>query len=177
MDIFTEYMVKKKKTVQDYLVMTAISVFGTLLVLVLFVLLMGIIPQIASLGLLVIAGIGYGIYWLITSFNLEFEYSMVNYEIDVDKIINVRRRKRLTTVNIRGLEAFGTANGNRHEFESYLKNSNTEKIYACRDKNDGNVFYAVYQEKEKQKMLLFNPNEKMLDTIKKLNPQKAMFTA
>lgn len=174
MDIFIEYMVKKKKGMQDYLLMFGISLFGVAALFLVFVILMSIIPQIASIILLLVVGGFYGIYRLITSFNLEYEYSLVNSEMDVDKIINVRKRKRLTTVNLKGLEAFGTIGGSRSEYESYLRKANVEKIFACIDKNDDSACFAVYNEKEHQKMLVFNPNDKMVDRIKKLNPFKTM---
>ena len=107
MDIFIEYMVKKKKGMQDYLLMFGISLFGVAALFLVFVILMSIIPQIASIILLLVVGGFYGIYRLITSFNLEYEYSLVNSEMDVDKIINVRKRK-----------AFGTIGGSRSEDES-----------------------------------------------------------
>lgn len=171
MDIFVEYLVKKKKTASDLLKALGISFGGTLVLIIIFMLLMSYIPQLASLSLLLVAGGIYGIYMLITSFNLEYEYSMVNSEIDVDKIVNVRRRKRLTTVNIRSIDYFGQKKGSR-EFDSCMRNQNIEKIYACIDKNDDSVYYAVYRENDKEKMILFNPNEKMISKMQKINPHK-----
>ena len=55
-----------------------------------------------------------------------------------------------------------------------MRNSAVEKIYACRDKSDPEVFYAVYLENERRKMILFNPNAKMIDRINTLNPIKAV---
>lgn len=142
------------------------------MIFIVFFGLMAVAPQFASIILLLVAGIIYGIYFLITSFNVEFEYSMVNDEIDVDKIINVKRRKRLTTVGVRGLEAFGKKGDG--EYEGYMRNAGVEKVYACRDISENDIYYAVYLEKEKRKMIVFNPNEKMLDAIKKRNPFKTM---
>lgn len=172
MDIFIEYMVKKKKQAKDYLLTLLIAFAAALLMFVAFFGLLGVAPQFASIILLLVVGIGYGAYWLITSFNIEFEYSLVNDEIDVDKIINVKRRKRLTTVKIRGLEAFGKKSDGT--MGNYLKDSSLERIYACRDINESDVYYAVYSEKDKRKIIFFNPSEKMVDAIKKLNPFKTM---
>lgn len=171
MDIFVEYLVKKKKRASDYLKMAGIVLGGTIILFIVFTMLVSMIPQIASLLLLLVAGGIYGLYLLVTAFNVEYEYSMVNNEIDIDKIINVRRRKRLTTVNVRGIEYFGVKEGSR-EFDSCMRNANIEKIYACRDKEDSGVYYAVYRENDAEKMVLFNPNEKMIDKMQKLNPHK-----
>ncbi len=172
MDIFIEYMVKKRKKAADYLSAAALAVLGVIVILAVFIALMTLVPQLSSIALLAVAGIGWLDYRLITSFNVEYEYSLVNSEMDVDKIINVRKRKRMTCVNLRGLEAFGKGSG--REFDSYMRNSAVEKIYACRDKSDPEVFYAVYLENERRKMILFNPNAKMIDRINTLNPIKAV---
>lgn len=171
MDIFVEYLVKKKKKASDYLKMAGISIGGTVLLFVVFLALTAYIPQISSIALLLVVGGYYGIYLLITSFNIEYEYSMVNNEIDIDKIINVRRRKRLTTINIRTVECFGRKSDGG-EFESRMRNTHTEKLYACRDKDDDSVYYAVYRENDADKMILFNPSDKMLEKMHKLNPHK-----
>ena len=42
MDIFIEYMVKKKKGIQDYLLMFGISLFGVAALFLVFVILMSI---------------------------------------------------------------------------------------------------------------------------------------
>ncbi len=171
MDIFVEYLVKKKKKTVDYLKMAGISFGGTLVLFFAFLMLTAYIPQLSSIALLLVVGGFYGIYLLITSFNIEYEYSMVNNEIDIDKIVNVRRRKRMTTINIRTIECFGRKNDGS-EFESCMKNTHTEKIYACRDKDDDSVYYAVYRENDADKMILFNPSDKMLEKMHKLNPHK-----
>ena len=96
MDIFIEYMVKKRKKAADYLSAAALAVLGVIVILAVFIALMTLVPQLSSIALLAVAGIGWLDYRLITSFNVEYEYSLVNSEMDVDKIINVRKRKRMT---------------------------------------------------------------------------------
>lgn len=172
MDIFVEYMVKKKRKATDYLAQLGLVVLGLLLIFGIFGILMAIVPQFSSIILLIVVGIGWLDWRLITSFNVEYEYSLVNGEMDVDKIISARKRKRLTSVRVRGLEAFGRCEG--REFDSYLRNNGVEKIYACRDKADSGAIYAVYLENERRKMLVFNPSEKMIGEINKLNPRKTV---
>lgn len=170
MDIFVEYMVKKKKKATDYLAQLGLVVFGLILIFGIFGILMAIAPQFSSIILLIVVGIGWIDWKLITSFNVEYEYSLVNNEMDVDKIISARKRKRLTSVRIRGLEAFGRCEG--REFDSYMRNAGVEKIFACRDKSDSRAVYAVYLENECRKMLVFNPSDRMIGEINKLNPRK-----
>ncbi len=173
MDVFIEYLVKKKKKVSDYIEMVCIAFFGVFATIMIFSVLMRKAPQFGSLiTLAAVAGI-YFLYIWITRYNVEFEYSLVNNEIDVDKIINARKRKRMTVINLKSVEVFGEK-GEGSEFEKHIQNRDIEKIYACEDKKDDHVFFAIYSEKDKKKMILFNPNEKMAERIKTIVSRNVM---
>ncbi len=173
MEVFIEYLVKRKKGISEYLQMACIAFFGVSATILIFSYLMKLAPQFGSLvTLAAFAGI-YFLYIWITQYNVEYEYALVNNEIDVDKIVNVRKRRRMTTVNIKSVEAFGTKGENK-EFEKYFQNAGITKVYACADKRDGNVFFVVYTENDKKKMLLFNPNEKMTEIIKVVASRRVM---
>lgn len=169
MDVFVEYMVKRKKNITDFLKVIGVLIGGFVLMLVLGSV-FGALPALGSISLFILAGIVYLMYYLVTSINLEYEYILTGTELDVDKIINVRKRKKMTTVNIRGIECFSKLKN--AEYNSYKNDSGINKIYACIDKNDLETYFVVFFEKEKKTMLLFNPNEKIADRIKTLNPQK-----
>ncbi len=170
MEIFIEEMVRRQKSAKDYLLTGGIIALAIILVFVVLGVLMPMFAAFSSIILLLAAGVVYGAYFLVVSSNVEFEYSLVNTEIDVDKIVNKTRRKRLTTASIRGLEAFGTKKN--PDFNSYLSNSVVNKIYACRDKASDDVFFIVYNQGDKKIMLVFNPSERIIEQITKRNPQK-----
>ena len=170
MDTFVEYLVKKKRTGKDVLAMAGIAVIAAVVTFAMFIL-MGLFGSLGSIIFLLYAGAIYFIYRWFTSFNIEFEYSLVNNEMDVDKIICQRKRKRLTTVNVRGVEGFGLCKGSR-ALRGHLNNQGINKIYACSDMEDEGVYYLLYANEEKRTLLLFNPSEKMVDAIKKQNPRK-----
>ena len=172
MEVFIEEMVKRSKSSKDYLQLVGIVVLTAIIVFIMVGFLMPIFAAFGSIIFLLAAGVVYGAYYLITSSNQEFECSLVNTEMDIDKIINKTRRKRLTTASIRGLEAFGTKNN--PDYESYLNNSVVNKIYACRDENADDVFFIVYNQSNKKMMLIFNPSERIIEQIVKRNPQKQM---
>ena len=167
MNVFVEYLVKKKKGVSEYLQILAIACLGVLGVIIAFSYLMRTIPQFGSLiTLAAFAGI-YFLYVWITCYNVEYEYALIDNEIDVDKITNQRKRKRMTTVKLNRIEVFGTK-GESADFEKHIQDANISKIYACADKTSKDVFFVVYSEDDKKKMLLFNPNEKMRERIEKI---------
>lgn len=55
--------------------------------------------------------------------SVEYEYIVTNGEMDIDKIIAKRRRKRLITVNARTFERFGPFKESDHAGETYSNRS------------------------------------------------------
>ncbi len=169
MDIFVEEMVKRKKSAVDGLVMLGSVVLGIALV---FALLTFVPAQFMFFGFLLMAAVVYFTYRVVLSFNVEYEYSLVNTEIDVDKIENRRRRKRLTTASIKGLEAFGFCKDKTDEYEKCKNDAQVKKVFACCNKNSLDNYFVVYFENGVKKMLVFNPSEKIVNVIEKFNPKK-----
>lgn len=103
MDVFVEQLVKKPANGKT-LALKILIVFGVIVVsaFCLYLALLGIILAI----LLIFAAI-YGGFYLITGLNAEYEYIVTNGEIDIDKIIAQRKRKRLITAKPSKFEAFG----------------------------------------------------------------------
>ncbi|MBR5613944.1 MAG: hypothetical protein IKW64_01395 [Clostridia bacterium] len=169
MEIFVEEMVAKKKTAAFFARTLGLVAACFVAVMFLMTVVTALVPAFAPFVFLVSAAAVYGTYILITAGNVEFEYSLVNNEIDVDKIMSRRKRKRLTTANLRELEAFGTkANP---DYERYLKDPSAKKIFACEDKNADNVFFLVYNENTLKKMLIFSPGEKITAVVARFNPK------
>ena len=81
MDVFIEKLVKRQKTIVDILLIILI-IAGTLL---LSYLIMMFIPQFA---MILIIGLFYLAYVLISKLNIEYEYALTNGELDIDMIIN-----------------------------------------------------------------------------------------
>ena len=168
MDIFVEQLVKKKRTGKDYLRIAA-CLLGAFLLL--FVMVLGMaIKGVGFIIFVACCALIYLLYMLITATNLEYEYCFTNGALDVDKIINVRSRKRLTEVNARKIEMMAS-NRNR-EYKRFLEDRNTKKIYACSHPDDEGVFFVTYQDDDGRKMLIFNPNEKIKEGFRRYNPQK-----
>lgn len=172
MEIFVEEMVRKKKTVLDFVAAIGAITAGALLALVLIFVVSALVPALSGVILLLAAGCVYGAYFLMSMTNVEYEYSLVNNEMDIDKIISRKRRKRVTTANFKELEAFGTAKN--PDFERYIKNPSLKKVYAAKEKQGEDLFFLVYTENSVKKMLLFSPSEKIISVIAKYNPKKEL---
>lgn len=169
MDVFIELLVKKKRTVQDIILVFVTVFLGVSLVGVIGFFGM-FLPYMGAIIALIIAAIVYGTYILTTSINLEYEYIFTNGYVDIDKIINVRKRKRIATFDIREIELF--SNAQNPEFEKYMQSKEIKKLYACRDKKEKDLHFTIFTMNSAKTMLLFNPNEKMINEFKRINPQR-----
>ncbi len=167
MDVFVEYLVKRRSTPATALLKVAIALVAVVLILVLIVLSLGL-GNFAVFAVAAAFGAGYGAWYLLTGFNVEFEYSFTNGEIDIDKIIAQRKRKRLITVVCREVEAVGKYNPAAHTNANYQT-----KIFACEDEKDTeNTWYLIYKSVNFGKTLVvFNPPQKMLTAMKPFLPR------
>ena len=106
MDIFVEQIVKKaqngKDTAKKVLIVVSMCLLAAILAFV-----MMFIPAFSGIALLLLLGVMYGGYYLITGVDVEYEYIVTNGEIDIDKIIAKRKRSRLITGKVSSFEAFG----------------------------------------------------------------------
>lgn len=101
MDSFCEQILKKKKSALEW----AIIIGTVLLALALAFLAFLFSSLIPGMFIIVLAGIAYGAWWLITTQNVEFEYCVTNGDIDIDQITARRKRKRLVSVSGRKIQS------------------------------------------------------------------------
>ena len=103
MDTFVEQLVVKPMTPADQAKKFGLIAATGILCLGLAYLSVMVMPLI----LLVVCAVAYGGYFLVTGMNVEYEYSVTNGELDVDKIIAKRKRKHMLTVRIADYHVFG----------------------------------------------------------------------
>lgn len=169
-DIFTEHMVRKKHGGSD----TINSVLLTLAAAGLFLLLLLVGLSVTGLlAIIALAEIGlvYGWYILITSFNIEFEYIFTNGEMDVDKIIARRRRKRLITINFKEIEIMAPLKG---EYAAEAKRSGIRtKIDASASPDSEDTYFLVANHKKMGlTLLLFQPSGEIIRAAETYAPRK-----
>lgn len=164
MDVFIEKMVTKKKDIYDYLTNIGIIIAGFMALLVSI--------QIRSLRAilpLLFPGICYGMYYLIKSRNIEFEYIVTNDELDIDKIVARKKRKRIFTASCKLFEIL--AKEESEHFTNDIKKINNV-IKCVSSNNSSNVYFAVLNYKNQKTVLFFEPDERMLNSFKTYIPKK-----
>lgn len=170
MDVFVEQIVRRKKTNADVtkqslilattVILILICIFYSPLIIVYFNSIgFGAIGMLAFLGAIV--GIGYGGFRLVISFDIEYEYIFTNGELDIDKVIAKRERKRLLTVEVKTIIDFGSVN------QEVVDKNYDNRVHAYSDYTNNNTCYATFESATLGKtILIFNPNEKLYGRIK-----------
>lgn len=163
MDLFTERIVTKKKDYVDYLIMVGTIIVSFILAFII-VLIAG--PLYFGIALVLVAAIAYFGYRIITSRNIEFEYSLTNRDLEISKIIAKRKRKRIFYGNCREFEVVDKVTSNRHQ---KVANSEMTKIRAASSMKSQDVYYFISQYNNKKVIVYFDPGDEILDKIKSFN--------
>ncbi len=168
-DVFVEYMVKKKLGTKDILISLGAIILGAVLTFIGF-LFTTIAPMIPFF---VLCAVVYGVYRLITSRMIEFEYSITNGDISIDKIMNRKSRKRLTSFDAKNIEEMGKYTEN----EQRLKNRRVDKVIFASETDDGKDAWYVIAKSRKTglTLLVFSPDDRCIEAIKPFMDRRLRF--
>lgn len=167
-DLYLEELIKKKRTGKD-MVLRALLMALTAVLVVLALLTWNLIITIPAIALC-IADI-----FIFPRFNVEWEYQYVNGELDVDRILNRSKRKRLASFDVANAELIAPANSHRFD---YYNNSSKIKInnYTSCDPERERLAYAMLiSGKEGLTKVLFEPSEQMVKDMRIKAPRKVFF--
>ena len=162
MDIFAEQIVKKKSTGKT-VALKALIIAGVVILSAgcLFLMLCG-------LGIAFFLGVGivYGGYYLLSGMDCEYEYIVTNGEIDVDKIIAKRKRKRLITAKAPLFERFGKL------CDAPEPDSDATIVLAEGDGNGEENYYADFTHASVGNVrLIFTPESKIIEAVRPFLPR------
>ena len=169
-DIYLEYILKKKKTGGQKAII-AVIIFAAIIVSVALLLLIFATATALSgtqfgsfsfsIGLVLIAFAWYGAYLLMSMQNIEYEYILTNSEIDIDKIMSKKARKRIASFDFKEINICANINDNEHNHDYDVTG----------DKSRGNVYFVDYSQDSENYRVLFQPTSKMIESIKRFNPR------
>lgn len=164
MDTFIEKIVARKKTSKDMMFNIGIILAGLILFFAL-----QMVPFLSSFFLLILVGVIYGAYQLIKSRNIEFEYVVTNGDLDIDKIIAQRKRKRIFSASCKEFDIVAKVKSSHygHHVET-IKN----RFEAVSSMDSDNVFFATLNYKGEKTVVFFEPDERMLNNFKTFIPRK-----
>lgn len=111
---------------------------------------------ILSIGLFV------GCFLLKDSFIIEYEYCFLDDEIHFARVMNGKKRKELMTIRTSEIEAYGSIKS--EAYRQYKLNSNIKKVnYTL---NPENHFFVFLRNKHQLIIVLFEPDDVLLDCLK-----------
>ncbi|MCM1164622.1 MAG: DUF6106 family protein [Lachnospiraceae bacterium] len=154
MDNICEQLVAKNRTGADTAKMAGIIIGSILLA--------SVCMFFAMLGLTFLIVIAVGILalgiWLLSGVNVEYEYIITNNEMDIDKIIGRRKRKRMITVDISKATDFGSLPSEK-EIDA------DATVHATSGTQKDAHYLLVEHDSYGTVKVIFNPNERTREAI------------
>ena len=159
-DYFTVQMVKKQADMKDMLikaVLIAVTIVSFLIVLMFPV---GLILPVAMIVLDV---------FMFRRLNVEYEYLFLNGDLDIDKIMNKAKRKKVFSASVKDMEFFAPAdavelrqyqNARTYDFSS---GSSQAKRYAMVISGNGEL-----------KKVIIEPNDTIVEGLYMMAPRKVL---
>lgn len=166
MDIFKEYIIKRELTQRERTSKMFIILASVALAFCFLAFTWG--TTLTMFGVL-FAGLSvYFGYQLITRMFVEYEYTITNFDLDIDKIINQSKRSRLCTVNLHQATEFG-------KFTDSVTIAEDETLVKAGANNPGlSDYYIRFTHKEFGKaILVFTPSVEFADLVKPSMPRNA----
>lgn len=167
-DVFVEQIVERRQDFKSSAKKLGI-VFAALLVSAVFLvigLLRFIFPAVFALSM-------YLAFRYVKDQNIEYEYSFTNGELDVDKITGRRKRKSELSVKVRKFDIMAPM------VEKYRSEYETQIIIRTVDastspKSESRWFARFRDDAGVTTLLIFEPNERLIEAIRKYIPSKIM---
>ncbi len=159
-DFYTEQLIKKRATAKDMMIKIGLLALTVLSVLILFIFPMGIIAPVVMIAADV---------FVFRRLDLEYEYLFVNGELDIDKIMNKAKRKKVFSMSVTDMELLAPINaGELMQFQrakvfDYTSNTGNANVYAM-----------VVLENGVHKKILFEPNEEIVEGFYMMAPRKVV---
>ena len=153
-DFYTEQLIKKQADSKDTLKKVGLIALTVVSVLLVFVIPVGIILPVVMIVIDVL---------MFRNLNVEYEYVFVNGDLDIDKIMNKARRKRMFSVDADQMELLAPVGAVELMQYKKIKTYDYAKIYALIASNKGEVC-----------KVLFEPNETIVEGFFVKAPRKVI---
>lgn len=169
MDIFNEQIIKVSNSFKMVLIKIGIIAAALLSSILLFTYFIEYYYIISY----VIIGIWILVLFLFRQLSIEYEYAFTNGDLDIDKIVAKRKRKRIISVSIKELDKIAPTTARNYENDIYSIPKN--KVYNCSSRSSATAYYAIFSTSNEGRVcIIFEPNKKMMQAMRKLNPGKFM---
>lgn len=159
-DYYTEQLIKKQTDMKDMLIKAVLVAAAIVSVLTIFIMPMGLIIPIIVIAL---------VWFLISRLNVEYEYLYVNGDLDIDKIMNKSKRKRVFSANVDVMELLAPVDSPRLDQFQNAKVMNLSSGSA-----DARLYALIVSHNGQLTKLVFEPNDTIIEGVFMLAPRKVV---
>ena len=167
MDVFVEQILRLRRTpavklLQIFIILLAVGVC--------FLAYIGLsFSRYSYLIILVCVVIMFLAWKFIGRYFVEFEYSLTNGMMDIDKITNAKKRKRLIAADCKTIEAYGKYDEKAHNNKNYR-----QRIMAANPSSNNLFCFVCSQEGKGTTLVILEPNEKFMEALRMFLPKRAV---
>lgn len=157
-EVFAEHIIKSRMTAKE-LLLRAIVLLGVVVSLLSFVIL-------GALAITLIALMIYVAWYVFTITSVEYEYSLVNADLTIDKIMGQRKRKRVAEYDFKKAEIMAYADSDC--LRQYQQRAKVQDYSSLTNSND--KIGVIFVEGPDVTELVFEPNERIIEAIRRIRP-------
>lgn len=157
-DFYTEQLIKKQTGMKDMVIKAVLAAAAIVSVLTVFIMPMGLLIPIIVIAV---------VWFLITRLNVEYEYLYVNGDLDIDKIMNKSKRKRVFSANVDAMEVLAPVNSPRID-----QFRNAKVLDLSSGSPDARLYAFIVSDNGQMTKLIFEPNDTIIEGIYMLAPRK-----
>lgn len=169
MDVFFEQIIKRKRRGAEAVVRIMFIIITILVILLmLYVAIFHLFGAFSGLFLLGAFGIAIAAYFYLLSLNIEYEYSLTNGFLDIDKISGKRKRRRMLSTSCKEFEEFGSYDVDKQRL---AQRAFDFKVLPANLRDTGLYYAVIRKDGYGTGLLVFQPNEKILSGLKKFIPR------
>ena len=168
MDTFKEYMITRRQDSKDKLQVFAL-VFLCCLALAASFLFVQLIADILGFVMFAIIAGFYGCFYFASLKRVEYEYIFTNGDLDIDKIMGQKKRKRLATIDMATLTQFGKITDEKRR--EILSSDNTVIDASDNMHTDDDYYLQCKHKNLGMCYLIFTPSDEFADELRPYFPR------
>lgn len=157
-DFYSEQLIKKQTDMKDTVKKAVLVAIAIVSVLTVFIFPVGLFVPIIVIAV---------VWFLITRLNVEYEYQYLNGDLDIDKIMNKSKRKRVFSASVSEMEILAPADSGRLD---QFRNARVLNLSSGR--GDARLYALVIANNGQLTKLIFEPNDTIIEGIFMLAPRK-----
>jgi len=171
-DVFLEKIVTHRKSPFELFLKFMIVLTTITVILVVNLNVMFYIPQLMPLALMLSFGLVYLGYRLFTSINVEYEYSLTNDDLTIERISAKRKRKVVFSASCKSFERVAPISD--PEYLNRLKSSAAFIDFSSSDREI--TWYIFLTRGGRKTTILFDYDERFISVFQRYNPRNVVLT-